>query len=72
MSKELGAFAAGAIIGRGSAQRSRRTVQRKRDPLDGLSPSQRRTAWVFGQIVGNLAAAIFLGYEIYLYFSVLK
>jgi hypothetical protein len=69
MGKEIETFAAGAIIGRAGAQQSRRrTVHRKRDPLDGLNPSQRRTAVVFGQVVGNLAAAVFLGYELYIYF----
>lgn len=72
MSKEIEAFTAGAIIGRASAQRSRRTVQPKRDPLDGLNLSQRRFALVFGQVVGNLTAAVFLGYELYIYLTVLK
>jgi hypothetical protein len=73
MSKEFEAFAAGAIIGRAGTQQSRqRTVQRKRDPLEGLNQSQRRVALVFGQVVGNLAAAVFLGYELYNYFSILK
>jgi hypothetical protein len=73
MSGELEAFVAGAIIGRADAQHPRRrTMQRKRDPLDGLRPSRRRVALVFGQVVGNLAAAVFLGYELYTYLTVLK
>jgi hypothetical protein len=73
MNGKFEALAAGAIIGRASAQQSRhRTLRGKRDPLEGLDPSQRRAALVFGQIVGNVAAAVFLGYELYVFLCVLK
>lgn len=73
MDGKLEAFAAGAIIGRVGARRSwRRTMTRNPDPLAGLGPSQRRTALLFGQIVGTLTAAVFLGYELYIFFDVLK
>jgi hypothetical protein len=68
MNGKFEAFAAGAIVGRASAQRSRRrAMTRKRDPLDALGPSQRRIALLFGQIVGTLTAAVFFGYEIYVF-----
>jgi hypothetical protein len=73
MGKEAGAFGAGAIFGAAAVSKSRRrTVPRTRKLLDNLSPSQTRVAAAFGQFVGNAAAAVFLGYEVYTYFSVFR
>ena len=73
MNRKFDAFAAGAVIGRaGGPQSRRRPTTRSRDPLEGLDPSQRRVALMFGQIVGTLVAGVFLGYELYVFLFVLK
>ena len=74
MSGDFKGFAAGVALGQhlSGPPRGARAVRRAQGAPDGLSPSQRRRASTIAKIIGNVCAAVFFAYEIYVYLAVMR